>query len=186
MNWSGTVASGGTSRSCVGSSTATRGASSLLTRTSNRTTSWLANPSVSFSSIQNGCDSSATNAVAIDRPPSPIETGSLAAASPRRRVAEAIALLARARARSGSPRPPGPGCSRRQAPGAGARCRRGRPRGRPAFPGPAAGRPRRPGRGDVVAGLDGERNGLATDSIRPRKVPSSVGRRGSVAISPSG
>ena len=35
----------------------TRGASSLIARTSNRTTSWLENPSVSFSSTQNGCDS---------------------------------------------------------------------------------------------------------------------------------
>ncbi len=59
-------------------------------------TSWPPNPSVSFSSIQNGCDSLTPNEVARARPPSAILTPSLATASPRRSRAEAIGLLARA------------------------------------------------------------------------------------------
>ena len=186
VNWSGTVASGGTSRSCVGSSTVTRGASSLVTRTSNRTTSWLRKPSVSFSSIQNGCDSLATKLVEIARPSAPILTCSLATDSPRRSVAEAIALLALA---SNSIRVPSttrtwvlPAASSwgLSAVYSGATTRTtgfSRTGGGTTWTGQYA----------VTSSPASTENlnGFATDSTRPRNVPSSGGRSGSVVDSPS-
>ena len=105
----GTVALGVTSRSLVGSSTATEGSASASARASNRVVSpgWLRKPSRSTRSNQKGPDSSRVKAVTTRLPSADVGTvAATPAPSPRRSEAEASGLLAAATTSTRVPRTP--------------------------------------------------------------------------------